>query len=113
MGVASVSILVSDSDVSIQQTRIGDRIVSIGSIWIGCGGCFWFYFGFQFTRSNMQLHDRLLATVDHSSTVERQAPVRQSDVDRRSGNGLTPINYAGIKVYNHPYFRNPLEDEDH
>ena len=44
--VASVSILVSDSDVAIQQTRIGDRIDSIGTIWFGCGGCFWYYFGF-------------------------------------------------------------------
>ena len=48
MGVASVSILVSDSDLAIQQTRIGDRIDSIGTVWIGCGGCFCFFSGFQF-----------------------------------------------------------------
>ena len=35
MGVASVSILVSNSDVAIQQTRIGDRIDSIGKIGSG------------------------------------------------------------------------------
>ena len=48
--VASVYILVSNSDVAIQQTRIGDRIDSIGTIRIGCGGFFCFYFGFRFGR---------------------------------------------------------------
>ena len=44
VGVAIVSILVSDSDVAIQQTRIGDWIDSIGTIWIGCGGLLSFLF---------------------------------------------------------------------
>ena len=46
--VASVLILVSNSDVTIQQTSIVDRIYLIGTIWIGFGGCFCFYFGFGF-----------------------------------------------------------------
>ena len=32
--------LVSDSDVAIQQTRIGDWIDPIGTIWIVWGGCY-------------------------------------------------------------------------
>ena len=47
---AFVSIMVSNSDVAILQTRIGDRIDSICTIWIGRGCCFCLYFGFQFGR---------------------------------------------------------------
>ena len=36
MKVASVSILVPDSDVAIPQTRIRNRIDSIGTVWFEC-----------------------------------------------------------------------------
>jgi hypothetical protein len=36
VGVAIVSILVSESDIAILQTRIGGRIALTGTIWIDC-----------------------------------------------------------------------------